>query len=239
MKQKAIIFDFDDTLVMTKEISINKHKEAARRLGISFDENELIKRWGMPWPALLHEFMGDRTEEFISMMGGMDEFRIRRFKGANKAISEARGKGALLGILSSSERDWILQKSKDAGIRLDLFEGDLVFSSEDVRRHKPHPKSFEVIIDKLKVKGISKSEITYCGDSLMDFRTSSAAGVNFIAVTTGFATTEDFIREGVERENIIDSIAGLPEILDKSEGSCGTEEGGTLPTAAAESQGGK
>lgn len=208
--QKAIIFDFDDTLINTKCVSLDKHKEAAKRLNIDFDENELIKRWGKPWPSLLYEFLGKNTDKFVKLMDNLEDFKFEQINGAADSISYAKKKNFFLGILTSSERKWVMKKAKDASIDLGLFEDWLIFCNEDVDEHKPDPEVFKNAIEKLAVHGIKKEAVYYCGDNLVDFEAAKNAGINFIAVTTGFTKKEDFVKAGMSEELILPSVKELP-----------------------------
>ena len=213
-RTKAIIFDFDDTLINTKDVSIEKHKEAARILGIDFDEKELIRRWGQPWPMLLYEFLGDKADKFVKIMGRLENFEFGQIKGAEKAILYAKQNKMFIGILSSSERKWVLRKAESASINLQHFDDWLIICNEDVEKHKPNPSAFNIILKRLSEKGLNKDEVLYCGDNLIDFETAKNAGINFMAVTTGFTEKEHFIEAGLSGEMIIPSIKELPEKLE-------------------------
>jgi len=208
---KAVIFDFDDTLINTKEISIAKHKEAAKELGIQFDERELIKRWGEPWPQLLYNLTRDRTDEFVKLILEFEDFGFEKHKGVDIALSYLKSEEILIGVLSSSRKEWIIKKAQNAGIDLSYFDASLICGQEDVENHKPHQASFTPIIKHLSTKGIKQEGVVYCGDNIVDFETAKNAKINFVAVTTGFHTMDDFVRAGLAPNLVIDSLDQLPE----------------------------
>lgn len=214
-KAKAIIFDFDDTLINTKDVSIKRHIETARKLGIEFDKRELIKRWGQPWPQLLYEVLGRRADEFINAIKDIKGFKFSQIEGASQTLSYLKSKGFFIGILSSSEREWVLRKTESASLSVRDFDDWLVFSNEDVKECKPSSLAFETILGRLMARGVSRDNIYYCGDMLIDFETARNAGVNFIAVTTGFHRKEDFIKAGLEESMIIMSVKELPSKLEE------------------------
>ncbi|PIN87260.1 hypothetical protein COV19_00640 [Candidatus Woesearchaeota archaeon CG10_big_fil_rev_8_21_14_0_10_44_13] len=213
--KKAFIFDFDDTLINTKDISIKRHKEAVRRLGIEFDEKELIKRWGQPWPQMLSEFLGDGAKEFVEIMKGLEDMGFRQIEGTNNFLSYLKSRNFYLGILTSSQREWTFKKAESASIDIRNFEDWLIFCNEDVKECKPSASAFEPIINGLNARGVSKEGIYYCGDLILDLETARNAGVNFIAVTTGFHKKEDFIKAGLGGGMIINSIKELPSKIEE------------------------
>lgn len=214
-KAKAIIFDFDDTLINTKDVSVKRHIETARKLGIEFDEKELIKRWGQPWPQLLYDFLGARTDEFINAIRGIKGFKFSQIDGASQTLSYLKSKGFFIGILTSSEREWVLRKTQSASLNLDYFDDWLVFCNDNVKKYKPDKLAFETILSRLATKGVSRDNTHYCGDLLIDLETARNAGVNFIAVTTGFHKKEDFINAGLGENRIINSVKELPSKLEE------------------------
>lgn len=214
-KARAIIFDFDDTLINTKDVSIKRHIDTAKKLGIEFDERELIKRWGQPWPQLLYGFLGNRADEFINAINNTKNFNFSQIEGASEMLSYLRSKGIFVGILTSSGREWIIRKTESASLGLNNFDDWLIFCNEDVKEPKPNKLAFETILARLAAKGVSGDMICYCGDLLLDLETARNAGVNFIAVTTGFHKKEDFIRAGLDGNKVIESVKDLPSKLEE------------------------
>ena len=74
----------------------------------------------------------------------------------------------------------------------------VVQGADETEVHKPDPNVFMPILDKLKKQGIEKEDIVYVGDSLSDLKATTAAGIDFIAVTTGLYSQEDFKNNGAE-----------------------------------------
>ena len=59
---------------------------------------------------------------------------------------------------------------------------DVIVGGEDVRQPKPDPQG---IFQVLQIWDMSKEEVLYMGDSVVDAKTAQAAGVDFAGVTTG------------------------------------------------------
>ena len=101
--------------------------------------------------------------------------------------------------------DQILQKYNAAGLV------DRIVGSGDVTFEKPSPEGLLYIINELKV---SKKQVLYIGDSLVDAETAEAAGVDFFGVLTGTTSREDFRR--FPNIFIADQAAQLTEYLSEN-----------------------
>lgn len=66
---------------------------------------------------------------------------------------------------------------------------DLIVGAEDVKTEKPSPEGLLWVIDRF---GLSKNNVLYVGDSLVDAQTAQNASVDFIGVLTGTTKKTDF-----------------------------------------------
>ncbi len=66
---------------------------------------------------------------------------------------------------------------------------DIIVGGDDVKNNKPHPEALLTAMDKLRA---TAGDIVYIGDSVIDAETARAAGVDFVAVTTGTTSRESF-----------------------------------------------
>jgi len=67
---------------------------------------------------------------------------------------------------------------------------DMIIGAEDVRFEKPDPEGLNALVSIMKLK---KEEVLYIGDSIVDAETAKRANVDFLAVTTGTTSKEDFV----------------------------------------------
>ncbi len=75
----------------------------------------------------------------------------------------------------------------------------IIQGADEVSAHKPDPDVFLPTLKKLDQKGINnKKSILYVGDSLDDLKAAYGAGIDFIAVTTGLYSREDFLAAGAK-----------------------------------------
>jgi len=82
--------------------------------------------------------------------------------------------------------------------------------SDETQVHKPDPDVFLPLIEKLRENSIGREDILYVGDSLDDLKAATAAGIGFIAITTGLYSEEDFRKNGAQ---II--LKDLTELIEK------------------------
>jgi HAD superfamily hydrolase (TIGR01662 family) len=211
MKYKAIIFDLDDTLLESRLVVWEHHKHVAKKFyNIDLTDEEIRKHWGKPLTQLIgHLYKNSDTVENMhnAVKSVREDFRKKIYPDAVDVIKKILEEGALVGVLSASNIDHIKEDLIRFNVPIDLFIS--IQGEEHTTAHKPDPNVFAPMLEKLSTKGIKKEEVLYVGDSLDDFRAASGAGVNFIGVTTGLFSKEDFEKEGAK---IL--IPGIKELLD-------------------------
>lgn len=211
---KAVVFDFDYTLVDSSEAVIECISYAMKEMGLPAKSAKTIcKTIGL-----------SIEETFIALAGQEGKERIQDFKchfrdkadevmvelsdfydyvpGVIKFLKKNNFKMAIVSNKLRCRIQTILQK----GNLQDFF--DVIIGSEDVECHKPHPGSLLKAVEGL---GISPDKCMYVGDSMVDAKTAEAAGIEFTAVLSGETDRSDFEKAGVER--IIDDLQQLPAIL--------------------------
>lgn len=208
MMIKAILLDFDGTLVDSIQPIWIKYRQTADALGIPAPEySEFTAHIGRPWHEVLEGvWPGIDVEEFTKAYRAEDEV-VYPIEGVRETLANLRRK-YVLGIVTS-RGDKSLRKHLGAvGLNQTLFE--VVFNREASSKHKPHPGALLQACSKI---GIKPDEMVYVGDSIVDAECAESAGVPFIGVLTGGASREDFNRLGVK--HIIESLINLPELLEK------------------------
>lgn len=100
--------------------------------------------------------------------------------------------------VATNRSDTIGEVLESNGLR-DFF--DIVVSSLDVQNPKPHPESIYKILD---FYNILPGQSIYVGDSLVDWQTATAAGVNFVA----------YGNEDLETPWVIKSLMELCKIIE-------------------------
>jgi phosphoglycolate phosphatase len=207
MAVKAILFDVDGTLIDNTAIIVEKHRLAARQLGLPeknfADYASCVATWeeklGEMWP-------GVDVEKFKKAFREAPHTKCGQVPGGTSAVQELARKGYVLGIVSNKLSSNTFNHLREAGYDPAWFE--FIHGEDNVVACKPDPRAFDKALAELGKIGVSKSEAVYVGDSLMDMGAAERAGITFIAVLTGFGKREEF--NGVTALN---SVAELPKAL--------------------------
>jgi len=209
---KAIIFDFDDTLVRYKDINIKCHQSAAKELKLKIPEKkELLSFSGKPWDEMLTSIWPDINLNKFKKVYYEYANKLPRLpiSGISKTLKYLKNKGYKLFILSSKSKNRIISILKQVKIPLDYFT--YIFGYEDIKFHKPSGEAFDVLLDKFKY---SKKDVVYVGDSMVDLEAAKNANISFIGVLTGQCDRLNFLNNNIK--TIINSVGELPRILDQN-----------------------
>jgi len=199
-KYKAVIFDFDDTLVETRLIKWEHHKTVAKKFyNIDLSEEVLREHWGKPFHLLLPELY-QRSDTYENMLiantSVRSDFLKKVYPGSVNVVTTLLDYGLKVGLLSAANQKFVIEDLKRLNFPLECFSA--IQGPEDTSVHKPDPNVFLPILNKFKKEGIKKEKIVYIGDSLMDLEAAYGAGIDFIAITTGLYSKEDFKKHGAK-----------------------------------------
>jgi len=204
---KAVMFDFDDTLVGTHEPIWKLHRHIAKTFyGVELDDELLRKHWGQPINVLArHYYQTTDTDAAIRLIKEQTlNFPKETFIQTEPTLRKLKLAGKILGIVSASHLSILTKDMEIAGIPPDLI--DYIQTSEDTDTHKPDPAVFNPMITWSTKHNIQPHEILYIGDGIQDMIASTNAGLNFLGVTTGLVDNEEFSSHGAV------SIADLSEL---------------------------
>jgi len=184
-KLKALLFDFDGTLVNSEQFHFDMLNEFLQSyqgsvtweeytgvfMGIPFSQNTsmLVERFELPMSPLElleryteHVHTAARTHPVKPMPGVLET--LQELKGMRKAI------------VTGSGRDSVT-KSIDTLGWTDQFEFWVTF--DDVSRSKPDPESYLKAIEKL---GVEKEEVVVFEDTENGTKSAKAAGLKCLAI---------------------------------------------------------
>lgn len=208
---KAVIFDFDGTLVDLFEEHLEAFREVIkRRFNMEFSRGDLDAGYGMVGRDILRLFF--RKHGMDVNDGVLDSIARERRSLALENI------GSGMKLLSGAER--LLKDLKKAGFKIAIatscskqvcehvfnmppFRGllDAVTTGSEVEKGKPDPEIFLKTAEKL---GVRPEECLVFEDSAYGVKAGMTAGMRVVAVATGHDSKEKLLEEKPDR--VIDSL---------------------------------
>ena len=181
---RAFIFDWDDTLVQTRQCRFAAIKAlGARFYARTLDDAAIEAHWGKPFStlfSLLFDVQGDQidiiTEQYLSLT---DEFPMLPHNNAVTTIAKLCDSDCV-GIATAATRAVVTPDLNRLGfpvVRLAKVQ-----CAEDTTHHKPAARVFTPLLYELQQAGIAVLQITYIGDSNTDFLAASRANLGFIGI---------------------------------------------------------
>ena len=196
--KQALIFDFDGLIVDTESIGVNLFEKAFSKVGLTFDIEGFVKLVGTasgglydPWtiyadhtgkysPQEVREHYDKQVDEGVK--------QAEPLEGVLDLIDEAKAKGILLAVGSSSSKAWVYPKLEHFGI-LDKF--DTIVTCDDVAEAKPAPDIFLEVLDRLQV---DPENALVLEDSSNGTIAANRAGIRVVVVPNAVTRREDHSR---------------------------------------------
>jgi HAD superfamily hydrolase (TIGR01509 family) len=186
---RAVIFDIDGTLLDSVDLHAQAWVEALAHFGVETDAAKVRSQIGKGGDELMPVFLpperiereGKEIESYRS-----DLFKrkylpeVRPFPAVRPLFERIRAAGLKIALASSGKGPEVERYQEILGIA-DLV--DVVTSSDDADRSKPHPDIFEAAVQKLE--GFGKDEMIVIGDTPYDAQAASKAGLRTIGVLCG------------------------------------------------------
>ncbi|CQD27046.1 HAD family hydrolase [Staphylococcus capitis] len=195
---KNLIFDFDGTIVDSKECSIVATQKSFKERGLE-----------EPTVNLIEYYMGIPIEKSFSLMSSVDlddhqlEALIKTFRQNYKEVESSYLKlykhmTEQLQSLSKDKQLFVVSSKKtDVLIRnLEILDIDHLFTevigSDKVNHYKPSPDGINYILNKYQLEN---EETIYIGDAIFDMQMANSAKVASCAVTWGTHSIEELKSE--------------------------------------------
>jgi len=192
---RAVLFDFDGTLVDTTELIYQSMRHAYGEVvgGKEPAREVLMANVGQPLPRQMELLSVEHADALLDSYRAHNERihddLIKEFPGVEASIARLQGAGLGVGVVTSKRRPSV-------EMALESFPGlrrvtDVFVTMEDTTEHKPNP---EPLLKGLELLGsVPPKRAAYVGDSPFDVAAARAAGTRSVAVSWG-AFTEEALR---------------------------------------------
>ncbi len=217
MKFKAVIFDFDGTLVDTCADIALCINEMLSHYGYENKTNEQVKAALCFGPVkLVYNVLPSEVANDSKLLDECVEFYRGKYNvSENKLTYPYDGIINLLTVLKENGIKIAINTNKNSFQTRNIVSGifadetfDKIVGFSDSRPAKPNPCGALMIANEL---GIEPCDIVYIGDSHVDIKTAKNAGMSSVGVSWGYRS-----RDVLEKENpdyIADNVAQLSEYI--------------------------
>ena len=213
-RYELIMIDMDGTLINSLPFHFKSFKQVLNSHKIKVDDKKLKLMMGKPtiqilnelkqelnFPENPHTLKEEKKERFVNLIAGKNTL----FPSIEKTLQELKKHHKIALATGSTQKELFASFDKTL---FPLF--DFISTMEDIQHPKPAPDQFLYIA---KALTIDPKNCLTIGDSIYDALASEAAGIDFIAVTTGY--TSESIHKKYKHLAILPSISALPSYLTK------------------------
>lgn len=212
---QAILFDYDDTLVQTKESKFAALRAIAQRhYALALTDEVIREHWGVAYEQLFRALFGAVEADVARVIARYeavnDEFPIAPHPEVLGVLRRLRQR-VVIGIVTSAGRALAARQLEHIGLapsELAVFQ-----AADDTPLHKPDPRVFEPALGVLAARGISRDAVLYVGDALRDFEAARGAGLDFLGVLRGTTTAREFDAAGAR---YCDDLEALLPLIERS-----------------------
>jgi beta-phosphoglucomutase len=214
---RAVIFDFDGVITDSEVLHLRAFNEVLGRYGLKISKQDYYKNYLELTDLNLIKLLVEQgalklDEQGIKTLAAQKSTVYEKLaktegkiiEGVRDFLQMLRSNKVPMAICSGSLRAEIEFILEGAGLRK-FF--DVIVSSEQVKRHKPHPDGFLLALRKLNESGkttVSAGECVAIEDSRLGLEAAHKAGMHCVAVTNSYDA------EQLKRaEKIVDNLSEL------------------------------
>lgn len=195
---KAILFDWDGTLIDTLGALYRANVEVMGALGLPFDEALYRRHFAPDW-RLMYRRLGvperrldEANERWLAAyaLGG----ESRPFPGVEAALERLATAGYPLGLVTAGDRE-VVEPQLDRFGLAGRFAAT-VFGDE-VGAHKPDPGPLQAALARLRIDD-RPERVAYLGDVPDDMRMARAVGVHAVGIVSALGEEADLLAAGAD-----------------------------------------
>jgi HAD superfamily hydrolase (TIGR01509 family) len=206
---RAVVFDWDGTLLDSYHADATAYQEMFRTLGIEWGITELEKHYSPNWHRVYRAAGIPRrrwAEADRLWRGAYEHLRPALMPGTRRVLRRL-AHDYVLGLVTSGNRARVRGQLRKFGFAK-MFRA-AVFA-EDARQKKPHPEALKLALARLRLQ---PKECVYVGDSPEDMEMARRAGVRAIAVLGPFPNHKRL--RASDADALLESVDELPGALKK------------------------
>jgi HAD superfamily hydrolase (TIGR01509 family) len=204
---RAVLFDWDGTLLDSYEADLRAYLSMFHALGINWTERELARHYSPNWLRVYRAALLPRSKWIEA-----DRLWSRAYKlenppllaGARRVVRLLAQKFDL-GIVTSGNRPRVRRQLRQ--LELASYFSACV-CSEDASKRKPHPAPLQLALKRLRR---APEHCVYVGDTAEDIEMARSAGVRAIGVLGPFPTAARL--RAARPDLLLDSVQELPQYL--------------------------
>jgi HAD superfamily hydrolase (TIGR01509 family) len=204
---RAVLFDWDGTLLNSYASDTRAYLTMFRALGVDWGVAELARHYSPNWyrvyrAARIPRERWDEADRLWTLAYAKEDPPL--LPGARRIV-QTLGRDFDLAIVTSGNRRRVRQQLRNFELA-DYFSACVC--SEDVPKKKPHPAPLNLALARLRA---DPEECVYVGDTAEDIEMARRAGVRPIGVLGPFPTAERI--RAARPDTILRSIRDLPGYL--------------------------
>ncbi|NLY81483.1 MAG: HAD family hydrolase [Clostridiales bacterium] len=213
MTKKAIIFDFDGTIMDTNDLILNSWQHTFKHFeGKERSIEEIYETFGETLTYSMQNLLpnvetGLAIEKYREYQVVHSDEQIKIFDDIVKLLDELKNRDLLLSIVTSRLRNTTMKYLKSFDL-LDYF--DVIVTCDDTNIHKPKPEPALIALKKLNVR---KDETIMVGDTRFDIGCANSAGIDSVLVNWGVAYRQENLPSEFIPKYVINKPMELLEVI--------------------------
>ncbi len=174
---KAIIFDWDGTLVDSAKLILNAHNHVREKMGFEpWTHEDIFGHSSKSARETYPEIFEDRSDEALAILydytDNADLKNLQVFEGSKPLLDSIKEYGVTMGVVSNKRHDPLMREITHIGW---THYFDVMVGAGLAERDKPNAAPLIFALDKLSFD-VKPSEILYVGDSETDLLCAKNAG---------------------------------------------------------------
>lgn len=214
---KAVIFDFDGTLLDVYEIGVQFLIKLFNKYGLELSDKKArsIRDWRLrEIMDFFNESLAKKlrkppvSEEEIVNFLNQSQCQYKLFSDTMTVLRRLKQEGTLMLLVSNRTDQGLAEQLSKHEI-----DGNFFFYVKGVYgtpAEKPHPDCLLEAVELLRARNVIVPDEVICvGDHLLDMQAADAWNIRFFALTCGVTTRQKFIEASLPESHVYGSLSDL------------------------------